>query len=232
MPKLKRLPALAVALACLMLSACAGQRLEDPDLLNRAVLKTKSSDNFLNAAPERVSAAIRPESMALVPSMKGDMALMAVYRNYDDGSTRFALSMPQGTRMGSATREAGKQAKFQSLSSYSVIVDIVRASFAAIDEFFASALRDGDRFYLQNGDVRAGIGHGQTVLVRYRSLGWGSSAKFIYDLSGRPLAFYQVSGQKLDWKLVFNEGGKEDAYMFQEHRYDWIIHVELLEVTP
>lgn len=226
---------LPLLLFCLSLTACAGQEFDDSELLRQAreaAAAEASSIHTWGAKPKRVRAAITPESMALFPSMRGDMALLGVYGNYPDGDTRFALTMPQGTRIGSCTRPAGGKPVFQSMSSLAVIGDLVRASFSALDEFFACMPGDGESWRLQKGDVRGGVGREQTVLLRRRGLGWGSYANFVYDLAGRPLVFYQVGNQAVDWKLTFRNTGEKPSYVFIDYRYDWIINVEIMEVTP
>lgn len=227
---------LALAL-CMLLAACAGRSLDDPALLQRSRLAAEAQDAVpaeWGSRPARVSASITPESRAIFPAMGGDMALMGVYRNYEDGATRYALAMPQGTRMGSAVRGSDGKLEFQGLLPLAVMGDLVRASFFALDEFFASSpgARPEESWRLQDGDVYGGIKRGQAVLARRRALGWGSYAHYLYDLSGQPLVFYQVSGQQVDWKLVFKPGGERLGYVFRDYRYDWLIHVELLEVTP
>lgn len=226
-------------LFCLLLAACAGQSFEDPALLEQARAAADAQAAHTHnwgAKPKRVRAAITPESMAIFPAMRGDMALLGVYGNYPDGDTRFALAMPQGTRIGSCTRPAGGQPKFQNVSALAVVGDLVRASFSALDEFFAStpapAACCDESWRLQKGDVQGGISRSQTVLLRRRGLGWGSYANFVYDLDGRPLVFYQVSSQSLDWRLNFRNTGEKPSYVFRDYRYDWIINVEIMEVTP
>lgn len=235
-PTVNKLSLLALAL-CLLLSACAGRTLDDPALLQRSLAAVESQGLVpleWGAKPARVNASVRPESTAIFSLLGGDMALMGVYRNYDAGDTRYALAMPQGTRMGSAVRGADGRLEFQSMTPLAVMSDLVRASFFAIDEFFASApdVRAKESWHLQDGDVHGGIKRGQAVLVRHRALGWGSYARYLYDLSGKPLVFYQVSGQKVDWKLSFKPEAERVTYVFRDYRYTWLINVEILEVSP
>lgn len=222
---------------CFLITACAGQRIEDPALLERARAAAEAetaATRAWGARPQRARAAVTPESMALFPVMDGDMAMLGVYGNYQDGGTRFALTMPQGTRMGSCIRAAGGRVECRAVSSLALIGDLVRASFFALDEYFASAPGDAheESWRLQRGDVHGGVSRNETVLVRRRALGWGSYANFIYDLSGLPLVFYGVSSQAVDWKLTFKNTGENAAYIFRDYRYEWIINVEILEVTP
>lgn len=219
------------------MAACAGQRIEDPALLERARAAAEAetaATRAWGARPQRVRAAVTPASMALFPVMGGDIAMLGVYGNYPDGDTRFALTMPQGTRMGSCTRAAGGRVECGSISSLALIGDLVRASFFALDAYFASAsgYAHEESWRLQRGDVHGGVSRNETVLVRHRALGWGSYANFIYDLSGRPLVFYAVSSQAVDWKLTFRNTGEKPSYIFRDYRYEWIINVEILEVTP
>lgn len=226
----------ALFVLCCVLSACAGQKFDDPLLLEQAIQAAQAKElehRAGGARPARVSAAISPASASVMQILKGDMAFLALYRNYPEGDTRFVLSMPQGTRMGSCVRDSSGKVKFQSISAVSPVSGLVRSSFAALDNFFASAILPGDAWHLQRGDVYGGVKRSEVILLRHRSLGWGRYVNFIYDLSGRPLVYYKRGPQqKLEWKIIFRNEAEKTTYSFKYYHHDWLVNVEIMEVKP
>lgn len=232
-------PAVLLALLCFLLTACGGQSVNAPALLAEARAAVEAKNNPINSLwpkPERVSAAITPESTAMFPSISGNVAFIALYRNYPDGETRFALSLAQGTRLGACVRSPNGKMEYKIISPLTVVGDLLRASFASIDELFASASATGasesESWSLRLGDSRAGIAKDKIVLLRQKNRGGGWFVNYIYDLDGRPLVFYSSAGQVVDWKLQFGPPGSKIVYSFKDnHRY-WLINVEIMEVSP
>lgn len=222
---------------CALLSACAGRTIDNPATLNAAVTAVEERQAGAVVA-DRLKASILPESTAMFPVMGGNLSFLAVYRNYPDGSTRFAMSLPQGTRLGSAERAAGKPLEFKIIAPSAVVGQLVRATYAALDEYLNAGLKAGDTWYLQRGDrFSPEIGKDETVLVRRSNVSWGRSNYYIYDLSGKPLVYYQLGGSPtLGWKITFKdkvadegEATAKPSYVYTDYRFDWIINVELVE---
>lgn len=222
--------ALAALLLCALLTGCTGKVVHDPELLHQARIAAQSSVFDLWAKrPERVRASITPKSTAMFPVLESDLTLTGVYRNYRNGETKFALALPQGTLIGSCVRSPKGEVKFQSLSPLVSVGDLARASFDAMDEFLASAPKTTDTWRLQQGDVRGGIHKNAEVLVRRRQLGLGSYINFVYDLNGRPLVFYQITEQSVDWRLHLNDKADKISYTYRDYNYDWRINVEIID---
>lgn len=226
----RNIAVLAALFASLLLVGCSGRVINDPDLLHQARLAAQSSIYDIWAKrPSRLVVAITPKSTAMFPVLESDLTLTGVYRDYPSGETRFALTMPQGTIIGSCVKTSADNITFQSLSPLATVGDLVRASFHAVDEFLSAAPRPDDTWRLQQGDVRGGLTKDVEVLVRRRQLGLGSYAHFVYDLNGHPLVFYQLTNQSIDWRLFLNETDKKVSYVFRDYRYDWRISIELTD---
>lgn len=222
-----------------LLAACAGQSINNPALLSGASHAVLSANNPINALPSepgRVSAALTPESTAMFSPLAGNVALMALYRTYPNGETRFALSMAQGTSLGTCLRTPDGKLEYKIVSPLAVVGDLVRASFEAIDELFAAApgRRDesSESWSLRLGDSRGGLPKDKIVLLRRKALGGGKHANYVYDLDGRPLVFYRSAGQVLDWRLKFAGTDGKIAYSFKDNKRYWLINVEIMEVSP
>lgn len=225
--------------ACLLvfscfMPGCAGKVLDDPARLSEAKIQAEQSGSavFWSGKPSRVTAYIQPESLSLFSISSVPFAFQSIYRTYPDGSTRFVMFMPQGTRLGSCERTPEGKLSCTSMP-LPTVDDIVSHSFAAIESLLEAAPAPDDIWRLQYGDRLGGVDSDELVLVREHRREDTGKVLALYSLNGEPQVVYENKDNGVLWKMLFSRPSSEDSVAFYRYRDKssrWIFNVNILGV--
>ncbi len=225
---------LLLGLCCLC--GCAGRTVNDPAALqqSQAAINAFAAGRatYWKEGMTRVTASIQPESKVLFSALSVNFTFQSIYRTYPDGSTKFVMFMPQGTRLGSCERSAAGALTCQQLPLPEV-EDVVRHSFAALDDLMASAPRPDDLWSLQYGDRLGGVSSDNLVAVREQVKNNSGPVHAVYSTKGFPLVLYQSSENIVQWKMRFKTPDSPDAaafYQYKNKNSKWQYNVNILEV--
>lgn len=231
MPRYKLLICLCFSL---LLAGCSAKVLDDPARLSgvKAHIHNSGKAPYWSGSPTRVTAYIQPESMSLFSVLSVSFSFQSIYRTYPDGTTKFVMFMPQGTRLGSCERTPAGSLSCTGMP-LPAVSDMLNHSFLAIDSLLAVAPEDSDKWQLQYGDMLGGVDSSELVLARTRAKDSGGEMVSLYSLEGEPEVVYEYEKGSVLWKMLFSRpSGKESVafYRYKNRDSKWIFNVNILGI--